>query len=322
MVHIAVKNVAGVDVIASASYSNAIRGSEMRQIILEQGGCIPGSRFKLIWGSRVLQNTDILEEADPDSIIMLTLVTLPPAGISEEAEALVLPVAEEHELLIKMFDVRTGKEEPLPFRYFLDHDGAANLGVLAVELAPMIGADALSIARFASCQAIYDGEDPSAALLNQSESVWLWEVVGGAEKGGIVVRSAKSFESEPFATRLATGTLVRELALEEGRLHYILVSGKGPVSGWVSVKVKDKVLLHRKSKDVEVFRAVISVAQLPKAFGHASYTWSRKGTFLDVGLKISERFDEIKLAIDNENDIMGHAIKRTQVSMTNWWTQG
>jgi hypothetical protein len=73
----------------------------------------------------------------------------------------------------------------------------------------------------------------------------MWKVVGGGDKGGILVRTGKDVASEQTKDRLATGTTVLELALEGERLNYKLQSGSGPETGWVSIKLKDKVLLEK-----------------------------------------------------------------------------
>mmetsp|Transcript_42556 Transcript_42556/g.74777 ORF Transcript_42556/g.74777 Transcript_42556/m.74777 type:complete len:329 (+) Transcript_42556:48-1034(+) len=325
MVHIAVRNLAGKCVIAPAGHSEPLLVSKLRQTILEKRGC-PCSRFKLLQGSRVLQNTDVLEDDDPSSTITVTMVTMPPAGISEQAEEpLVLPVEEEHQVHVDMFDLRTHREETLPFRYFLDHDGAAHIGVLAVDLAPMIGANVVSISRMGTVQALYDGESRTKTLEEADEHGWLWQVVGGAEKGGVIVRAEKDLQSEQLVSRLATGAWVRELALEEGRLHYKLVSGTGPLVGWVSVHLRDKNLLIRASQDVEIFRDVILVGQLPRVFEAVSSAWGRQnGSFLEVGMKISHQLDEIVLATqDMDDQIHGSllkAVRQAQASTLNWWS--
>ncbi|CAE8623254.1 unnamed protein product [Polarella glacialis] len=81
----------------------------------------------------------------------------------------------------------------------------------------------------------------------------IWEVVGGAEEGGILVREGRELTSAELAERLSVGALVEQLSLEgpQGaaeRLHYRRLTGFGPISGWVSLKVKDKPLLTVKSK--------------------------------------------------------------------------
>mmetsp|Transcript_52926 Transcript_52926/g.95167 ORF Transcript_52926/g.95167 Transcript_52926/m.95167 type:complete len:335 (-) Transcript_52926:259-1263(-) len=69
-----------------------------------------------------------------------------------------------------------------------------------------------------------------------------WKVVGGADKGGILVREGKATTSNQHSDRLETGALIEEKELEGDRLHYEKLSGKGPASGWISIKLKDKEL--------------------------------------------------------------------------------
>lgn len=89
----------------------------------------------------------------------------------------------------------------------------------------------------------------------------MWEVVGGADKGGILVREAADLNSSFIATRLATGAQVKELEFrgEEGRLCYELVEGSGPATGWVTVNLKGKDLLVKmepKEQKIEVEKMV------------------------------------------------------------------
>jgi len=73
----------------------------------------------------------------------------------------------------------------------------------------------------------------------------IWEVVGGADRGGIVVRKAQELGSTVESLRLSTGALVLELELVGERLCYQLLEGSGPISGWVSTKLKEKQLVVR-----------------------------------------------------------------------------
>eukprot|EP00450_Noctiluca_scintillans_P029193 CAMPEP_0194541766 /NCGR_PEP_ID=MMETSP0253-20130528/82760_1 /TAXON_ID=2966 /ORGANISM="Noctiluca scintillans" /LENGTH=368 /DNA_ID=CAMNT_0039388299 /DNA_START=22 /DNA_END=1128 /DNA_ORIENTATION=+ len=72
-----------------------------------------------------------------------------------------------------------------------------------------------------------------------------WEVVGGVDKGGILVRSSKETTSPQDPERLSTGAIVQQLSLQGDRLNYVRVAGSGPASGWVSIKLKGKDLLLR-----------------------------------------------------------------------------
>lgn len=71
-----------------------------------------------------------------------------------------------------------------------------------------------------------------------------WVVVGGADKGGILVRHGKGRSSPEAASRLSCGARVQQLSLDGERLHYKLLSGEGPGEGWVSLSVKGKPLLE------------------------------------------------------------------------------
>lgn len=79
----------------------------------------------------------------------------------------------------------------------------------------------------------------------------LWEVVGGADKGGILIREGQDTKSAQTAERLATGSIVEELELVGDRLHYLLVpgTGTGPEEGWASLKVSGKDLLVPKAEE-------------------------------------------------------------------------
>jgi len=73
-----------------------------------------------------------------------------------------------------------------------------------------------------------------------------WEVVGGSDKGGILVREGQDLKSAATKDRVSTGAIVEEIALHGDRLHYKLVTGTGPATGWVSLKITGKELLIKK----------------------------------------------------------------------------
>lgn len=75
-----------------------------------------------------------------------------------------------------------------------------------------------------------------------------WEVVGGTDSGGILVRVGQDLASEKAPDRLATGSLLEELKLDGGRLQYRRLTGKGPEQGWVSIKIGQKDLVVRANK--------------------------------------------------------------------------
>lgn len=75
--------------------------------------------------------------------------------------------------------------------------------------------------------------------------VEVWEVVGGRESGGLLVRTGKELASPEATSRLGTGSLVQQSALVGDRLHYKLLQGSGPETGWVSLKLKGRELCVR-----------------------------------------------------------------------------
>lgn len=75
-----------------------------------------------------------------------------------------------------------------------------------------------------------------------------WEVIGGADKGGILVREGQATSTTQLADRLSTGALVEELELVGDRLHYKRLTGTGPAEGWVSVKLTGKELCIKTDK--------------------------------------------------------------------------
>jgi len=77
-----------------------------------------------------------------------------------------------------------------------------------------------------------------------------WEIIGGLDKGGLVVREGIDLNSRQVLDalsmdaphRLATGSTVAEIELVGDRLHYEKLTGSGPKEGWISITLKEKVL--------------------------------------------------------------------------------
>jgi len=78
----------------------------------------------------------------------------------------------------------------------------------------------------------------------------LWQVKGGSSGGGILVREGQQLASAELPLRLATGAVIRQKELRGERLHFELVTGDGPSSGWVSLKMKGRDLVVPFSGDV------------------------------------------------------------------------
>jgi len=79
----------------------------------------------------------------------------------------------------------------------------------------------------------------------------MWEIVGGADKGGIIVREGADLKSTQLAERVSTGALVEQLELVGERLHYKLREGTGPADGWVSLSLKEKPLVQKSDRKPE-----------------------------------------------------------------------
>mmetsp|Transcript_73908 Transcript_73908/g.130569 ORF Transcript_73908/g.130569 Transcript_73908/m.130569 type:complete len:262 (+) Transcript_73908:52-837(+) len=73
------------------------------------------------------------------------------------------------------------------------------------------------------------------------EAKLTWKVVGGADKGGIMVREGQDKKSKEL-DRLSHGACIEQLQLVNDRLQYKLLTGTGPASGWVSTKLNGKKL--------------------------------------------------------------------------------
>uniref|UniRef100_A0A7S1F3P4 Uncharacterized protein n=1 Tax=Noctiluca scintillans TaxID=2966 RepID=A0A7S1F3P4_NOCSC len=76
----------------------------------------------------------------------------------------------------------------------------------------------------------------------------LWKIVGGADKGGILVRDGESISSKQITERLSTGALVEEAELRGQRLSYRRMTGAGPARGWISILASGKNLAVRVSE--------------------------------------------------------------------------
>eukprot|EP00931_Biecheleriopsis_adriatica_P035966 TRINITY_DN20742_c0_g1_i1.p1 TRINITY_DN20742_c0_g1~~TRINITY_DN20742_c0_g1_i1.p1 ORF type:complete len:638 (+),score=82.44 TRINITY_DN20742_c0_g1_i1:33-1916(+) len=74
----------------------------------------------------------------------------------------------------------------------------------------------------------------------------IWEVIGGKETGGILVREGRELKSTQAASRLSNGAEIEELELVGERLHYKLLAGSGPDEGWISIRISGKELARPK----------------------------------------------------------------------------
>lgn len=86
----------------------------------------------------------------------------------------------------------------------------------------------------------------------------IWEIIGGADKGGILVKEGESPGTKQMGERLSTGALVEEIELKGDRLHYKLLSGTGPDEGWITIKLPGKDLAIRTDKSPNVEEADVA----------------------------------------------------------------
>lgn len=100
---------------------------------------------------------------------------------------------------------------------------------------------------------------------SQLASSPIWEVVGGSNKGGIVVRAGKAVTSPLEPERLSCGALVRELHLDGLRLQYERLTGMGPKYGWVSLRLAGGKPLLMISNETALPLAELVPAEVAKA---------------------------------------------------------
>lgn len=100
----------------------------------------------------------------------------------------------------------------------------------------------------------------------------VWEVVGGGDKGGILVREGQGLKSPEAPERLSTGALVREVGLIGERLNYWRLTGTGPETGWVSIALKGKDLLSKTDKAAEAQTEREAAAPLLVCFYSGGFT--------------------------------------------------
>lgn len=88
----------------------------------------------------------------------------------------------------------------------------------------------------------------------------------------IIVREKRDLQSQQFEERLSTGAVVEQTELVGDRLHYWRLSGSGPESGWVSLRMAQKDLLvlvkpplrHWRSELTPVLRSSSAHSERPR----------------------------------------------------------
>jgi len=66
--------------------------------------------------------------------------------------------------------------------------------------------------------------------------------MGGADKGGIIVREGQPLASPAYVDRLSTGAEVEEVRLAGERMQFRRLTGAGPLEGWISLSISGKAL--------------------------------------------------------------------------------
>lgn len=88
-----------------------------------------------------------------------------------------------------------------------------------------------------------------------------WEVIGGTGSGGILVRQGQDLKSPALEERLGHGAVVQQEALVGERLQFKRLTGTGPETGWVSLKMSGKDLLKQLEEAAESANGAASEAQ-------------------------------------------------------------
>jgi [acyl-carrier-protein] S-malonyltransferase len=128
----------------------------------------------------------------------------------------------------------------------------------------------------------------------------VWEVVGGSDKGGILVREGKDLKSaETTPPRVSCGALLEELELSGQRLQYKLLQGEGPSTGWVSLTLKEKPLVQKTDKKPEA--AAAPAADLVPC----ALMFPGQGSQYVGMLKEMKDNPEVKAMLEKAKDILG-----------------
>lgn len=138
---------------------------------------------------------------------------------------------------VKVIYDSTGKEEgDRSMRFFRRISSAHSIKFMRLQ-------GGLDAWRAAGLQVVCKLDEGLPSASGHSTGSNIWEVVGGGDSGGILVRSGRELSSAKLEARLCKGSRVRELERVGDRLHYEIISGMGPTSGWVSVRLNHKDLL-------------------------------------------------------------------------------
>lgn len=133
----------------------------------------------------------------------------------------------------------------------------------------------------------------------------MWKVVGGADKGGVLVRDRMELTSTAMDYRLCTGSLVAEVAfvIDGGheRLNFKLVTGVGPAEGWISTKVKGKTLVTK--TDDKAPESMVGLSG-PKAYPCALMFPGQGSQYVKMLEGVMD-IPAVKDMLDKSKDILG-----------------
>mmetsp|Transcript_38552 Transcript_38552/g.115151 ORF Transcript_38552/g.115151 Transcript_38552/m.115151 type:complete len:432 (-) Transcript_38552:78-1373(-) len=135
-----------------------------------------------------------------------------------------------------------------------------------------------------------------------------WEVVGGGDKGGILVREGQDTKSTQLPSRLSTGAVVNELRIEGERLQYEKVWGDGPDTGWVSLTLSGRDLLVKREPTFEELftldRALDLQEELMYGFSQPEFQRALDGIFAEFpegkGFKFTKRRNELFMTVQSQ----------------------
>eukprot|EP00747_Dinoflagellata_sp_TGD_P212935 gnl/TRDRNA2_/TRDRNA2_85959_c0_seq1.p1 gnl/TRDRNA2_/TRDRNA2_85959_c0~~gnl/TRDRNA2_/TRDRNA2_85959_c0_seq1.p1 ORF type:complete len:410 (+),score=101.01 gnl/TRDRNA2_/TRDRNA2_85959_c0_seq1:32-1261(+) len=119
-----------------------------------------------------------------------------------------------------------------------------------------------------------------------------WEVVGGVDKGGILVREGQALNSPQASSRCSTGALLEEIDLVGERLHYKLVEGVGPATGWVSVTLQGKQLVQKTDKQPTGNGTIVNAAATPAKPEEEVGGPSTEGGAVDVDQELRKSYEK------------------------------
>jgi len=138
--------------------------------------------------------------------------------------------------------------------------------------------------------------------------VQYWEIVGGADKGGILVREGSEKDSPQTDARLSTNAIVEEIELKGDRLNYKLCDGTGPNQGWVAIKITGKDLAVKTDKKPACFKLPEKVGSKDESPVKVALLFPGQGSQYVKMLEGVKDMPAVKQMLEKSNDILGYDI--------------